>query len=450
MLIPRPTLASLARRLRALPPGLRTVDVEVDIDPLELVRSGAAAFGHAAFFSSPDGPAIGTLGVAHRMSASGPARLRQLDAGLATLDADLPTMIGFAFADDGSSGTDWEGFPSATLIVPEVAVVRTDGRSRLWIALPPGAEGHLLLTLAATLRAPVAEPTARGENSVEARPAPTDWLGLVDEAIATIKAGTMQKVVLSRSVVVRADAAFEAFDLVSTLRDSHPECRVFGWQEGGATFIGASPELLVAREDHHFRLAPLAGSAARGADPEEDRRLGDELLGSAKNRTEHDLVVEDAVQRLRPLTTSLERPPGPILHRFATVQHLATPMSGTTDARLLTLADALHPTPAVGGSPRSEALAFIDKMEAIDRGWYAGGIGWASPDGTGEIALGLRSALIRGSQAIAYAGNGIVADSDPVAELEETRLKLRPMVDLLGWSQVPSPQSPERGGTGNG
>jgi len=432
MLIPRPTLAAMARRLRALPAGLRSVDAEVDIDPLELVRSGASAFGHASFYASPDGPTIGTLGVAQRISASGPERLRRIDEGVAALDTEVPGMVGFAFNDD-VTGSDWEGFASATFVLPEVAVVRTGGRSRLWITLPPGAEGHLLLTLAAALKAAApAEPETIADNPVEARPAPTDWLGLVDEAVAAIKAGSMQKAVLARSLVVHADAAFEPFDLVSRLRDRYPECRVFGWQEGDATFIGASPELLVARQDHHFHLAPLAGSAARGSDPEEDRRLGDELLGSPKNRSEHALVVDDAVLRLRPLTRTLERPPGPVLHRFATVQHLATPITGTTDARLLALADALHPTPAVGGTPRAEALAFIEKMEEIDRGWYSGGIGWTSAGGMGEIALGLRSALVRGSQAIAYAGNGIVADSDPVTELEETRLKLRPMLELLG------------------
>jgi isochorismate synthase len=432
MLIPRPTLAALARRLRALPPGLRIADAEVDIDPLDLVRSGWSAFGHAAFYASPEGPVIGTLGAAHRVSTSGPGRLLRLDAGLRSIPPGTPALVGFAFDEDGAHGPDWEGFPSATLVVPEVAIVRSAGRSRLFIALPPGAEGHLLLTLAATLKAPAATADDRPrDHAVEPRPSPTDWIGLVDEAVAAIKAGSMQKVVLARSVVVRADAPIEAFDLVSALRDRYPECRVFGWQEGGATFIGASPELLVAREDHQFHLAPLAGSAARGTDAEEDRRLGDALLGSAKDRQEHRFVVEDAVQRLRLLATSLERSPMPVLQRFATVQHLATPIRGTTDARLLALADALHPSPAVGGTPRGDALSFLEKMEGIDRGWYSGGIGWADASGTGELAMALRSALIRGNQAIAYAGNGIVADSEPATELEETRLKLRPMLELL-------------------
>ena len=433
MLIPRPTLAALARRLRALPAGLRVVDAEVDVDPLDLVRSGATAFGHASFYASPDGSTIGTVGVAQRVSASGAGRLQTLDAHLRTLESGIPAMVGFAFDGDGTLGADWEGFPSASLVVPEVAVVRRAGKSRLWIALPPGAEGHLLLTLAATLKAPppIAE-DAPIDTTMEPRPSPTDWLGLVDEAVAAIKAGSMQKVVLARSVAVKAAMPIGAFDLVSELRDLYPECHVFGWQEGEAVFIGASPELLVARDGQNFHLAPLAGSAARGADAEEDRRLGDDLLGSAKNRQEHDFVVADAMQRLRPLTTTLERSPTPVLHRFATVQHLATSIQGTTDTRLLVLADALHPTPAVAGTPRTEALAFIEKMEGIDRGWYSGGIGWADASGTGELALGLRSAVIRGAQAIAYAGNGIVADSDPAAELEETRLKLRPMVEALG------------------
>jgi isochorismate synthase EntC len=269
MLIPRPTLAALARRLRALPAGLRVVDAEVDVDPLDLVRSGATAFGHASFYASPDGSTIGTVGVAQRVSASGAGRLQTLDAHLRTLESGIPAMVGFAFDGDGTLGADWEGFPSASLVVPEVAVVRRAGKSRLWIALPPGAEGHLLLTLAATLKAPppIAE-HAPNDTTMEPRPSPTDWLGLVDEAVAAIKAGSMQKVVLARSVAVKAAMPIAAFDLVSELRDLYPDCHVFGWQEGEAVFIGASPELLVARDGQNFHLAPLAGSAARGADAE--------------------------------------------------------------------------------------------------------------------------------------------------------------------------------------
>ena len=143
------------------------------------------------------------------------------------------------------------------------------------------------------------------------------------------------------------------------------------------------------------------------------------------------MVITDVLERLAPLVAGLHRSPTPQLHRFPSVQHLATPISGITSARILELAAALPPTAAGGGTPRSEALRFIEKAEGIDRGWYAGGIGWVDGSGDGEIAIGLRCALLRGHSAVAYAGNGIVADSIPAAELEETRLKLRPMLDLL-------------------
>ena len=155
------------------------------------------------------------------------------------------------------------------------------------------------------------------------------------------------------------------------------------------------------------------------------------MLASDKDRSEHSLVVDDIAVRLRPFAETLDVPVEPLLERFATVQHLATPITGTGDVRMLRLIEALHPTPAVGGTPRSEAMAFIAKIEGIDRGWYSGGIGWADPRGDGEVSVALRCALTRGDEAVLFAGNGIVAGSDPVAEVEETRLKFRPLLDLL-------------------
>lgn len=435
MLIPRTVLDDLDAALGASagsPAGaMRVVSVVIDLDPLDLVRSGAASFGFAAFFSSPEGREIGALGAARRLAASGTARFADLDARVAGVPAGAPVLAGFAFADDGPSGPDWEGFGAATAVVPEVAIVREAGQGRLVVVLPPGSDGRAILALLSSLLEVVA-PTAAAEvdQSIVSRPAPGDWVGTVDEAVAAVRSGDVAKVVLARSVEVRR-GSLDAFEMVSRLRSAHPSCRVFGWQEGDATFIGASPELLVARQGDFVHLAPLAGSAPRGADPESDRRLGDALLASAKDRFEHEVVVADAMERLGGLVTGLHRAPTPQLHRFAGVQHLATPITGTTGARILALAGALHPTAAVGGHPRDAAVALIDKMEGLDRGWYAGGIGWIDPEGDGELAIGLRCALVRGDRAILYAGNGIVADSDPTAELEETRLKLRALLDLL-------------------
>lgn len=435
MLISRPTLLAVDQALRAAEGPLRVASVEVDVDPLDLVRAGGEAFGWAGFYSSPDGRSIGGLGAAVTSLAGGPDRLRTLDAAIRDLPPGAHVLTGFAFDEGGPSGVEWEGFPAGAAVLPEVTVVRSGGRSRLVLAVRPGSDGRLLLGLLSALRVPDRPVETREvDHTVESRPLAGDWRDLVAEAVASIGAGAFEKVVLARTVSVRTSGSLAAFDLVARLRDAYPECRVYGWQAGETTFIGASPELLVAREGERFRLNPLAGSAARGGDGEEDRRLGDALLASDKDRHEHAVVVKDAIERLRPLAASIDHPEEPILQRYATVQHLATPISGRTEHRLLDLAGALHPTAAVGGAPRADALAFIAKQEGVDRGWYSGGIGWAGPSGDGELAVALRCALIRGDHATVYAGNGIVEGSDPEQELAETRLKLRPMLDLLTGS----------------
>ena len=156
-------------------------------------------------------------------------------------------------------------------------------------------------------------------------------------------------------------------------------------------------------------------------------------MRSPKDRFEHRLVVDDVVDRLRPFVDDVAVPDSPSLKRMATVQHLSTPVAGTLvhPTHVLALADALHPTPAVGGTPRQQSMAFIDKVEGFDRGWYAGGVGWVDGIGDGEFAIALRCGLLEGPQAHVFAGAGIVADSDPDAELLETRLKLRPLLELL-------------------
>jgi isochorismate synthase len=433
MLLPRPVLAELELRLGVPARGLRLVEVAVDIDPLDLVRSGAAAFGFAGFFASPEGREIGAIGAIRRFVAEGPHRLTALDRGLAAVSGDLPLLVGFGFGNETPGTGVWSGFPAAVAVLPAVMVVRTAGRGRLVVAVPPGSDGAAIVTLLAGLDAPGAvSPGGETEEEVEAAPPAADYVDAVDRAIAAIHTGRLSKVVLARSVLVRRGLPFDAFGVVSRLRADHPVSWVFGWQEGEATFVGASPELLVARREDHVHLSPLAGSAPRSADPEQDRRLGESLLASAKDRAEHEMVVVDAVERLGPLVSGLYRSPTPQLHRFPTVQHLATPISGTTRARLLELAEALHPTAAVGGLPREVAPGVIADFEQIERGWYAGGIGWTDAAGNGEVAVALRCALLRGEAAIAYAGCGIVADSVPAAELEETRLKLRPVLDALG------------------
>jgi len=422
----------LDEALRAASGMIRIASVDVDIDPLDLVRAGSEAFGWAGFYASPQARSIGALGSAATFAAGGPGRLETIDGEVRSLPDGVSLLLGFSFDENGPAGLDWEGFSSAAAILPEVCVTRVGGRSSLTVALRPGSDGRALLGLLSALRAPGDVVGDREvDHTVESRPLPDDWRDLVGEAVEAIGVDTFEKVVLARTVVVNTPRPQGPFDLAAQLRDRYPECRVFGWQQGESTFLGASPEVLITREGDRFQLSPLAGSAPRGADADRDRRFGDALLSSDKDRLEHSIVVEDAVRRLSSMTTGITHPSEPVLQRFATVQHLATPITGHTDRRLLDLAAALHPTAAVGGHPRAEALAFIAKQEGIDRGWYSGGIGWMEPGGDGELAIALRCALVRGDHAIVYAGNGIVDGSNPDEELIETRLKLRPMLDLL-------------------
>jgi isochorismate synthase EntC len=161
--------------------------------------------------------------------------------------------------------------------------------------------------------------------------------------------------------------------------------------------------------------------------------VGEALLASAKDRGEHALVVDDIAARLRPLTDALVVPEAPSLRRITTVQHLSTEITGrmANGTSLFDLVAGLHPTPAVGGTPRAEAMAFIDKVEGMDRGWYSGGVGWVGPEGDGDVAIALRCGLLSGHTGRLYAGNGIVSESEAEAELVETRWKFRPLFNLL-------------------
>jgi isochorismate synthase len=309
--------------------------------------------------------------------------------------------------------------------------VRREGRTRLTVAVPPGANPAAVLAAASTLRFPA---PAEAPAAVSVLEAPTleEWQRKVAAVVAALGRGGPAKVVLARTLQVALEQPPEPFDLVALLRERFPAAYAYGWQTGPAALVGASPELLVALRGRHFTCRPLAGSAGRGADPEADRRLGEALLGSAKDRAEHAFVVEAVTAALRPLVASLEVPAGPVLDRLPGVQHLATLLTGTTATRLLALAEALHPTPAVGGVPRDAALAAIAAAEGFDRGWYAGGIGWGDAGGDGEVALALRGALVRQDQATLYAGAGVLAGSEPAAEAAETGLKLGAMLGLFG------------------
>ncbi len=273
-----------------------------------------------------------------------------------------------------------------------------------------------------------------GRPIFEAREA-GDYRGAVERALARIAAGEFRKIVLARAQDVSADRALHPLTMLNGLRQRFPDCYAFSFAQGrGPSFIGATPERLARVSKGTLETEALAGTSRRGASASEDAALAAALLRSEKDRREHGQVLEDIVARLAPLGVVPEVPGAPQIRRLANVQHLHTPVTAALPetVKLLDAIAALHPTPAVGGSPREAAVARIRELEGFPRGLYAGALGWLNARGGGEFFVGIRSALVEGARARVYAGAGIVEGSAPDKEFAETELKFRAMIDALG------------------
>jgi isochorismate synthase len=262
----------------------------------------------------------------------------------------------------------------------------------------------------------------------------------------TAPGSSLHKVVLARALQLAADAPLDARVILRRLVAADPAAYGYlvdltsaGDGYAGAALVGASPELLVARSGDHVVCQPFAGSAPRDADPELDAANGAALAGSAKNRHEHQLVIDTMRAALDPLCADLAIAPEPRLSRTAAVWHLCTPISGRlrdTSTTAIDLVLALHPTPAVGGVPRYAASELIAALEG-DRGFYAGAVGWCDARGDGHWVVAIRCAQLSADRrtALARAGGGIVAESDPDDEVEETTTKFATILSALGVEQ---------------
>jgi menaquinone-specific isochorismate synthase len=260
-----------------------------------------------------------------------------------------------------------------------------------------------------------------------------DWERAVATAVTRIREGRLRKVVLARDVYATASADFDTRVLLRRLAASYPDCYTFAC----AGLIGATPELLIRRQDDAISSLVLAGTVARGRDAREDALLGARLLSSAKDTEEHGYAVAGVRAALAPLCATLSVDARPSLLRLANLQHLATAVTGTLTGRsqrehsVLALVAALHPTGAVCGTPTETAAELIRELEGMDRGRYAGPVGWVDTHGNGEWGIALRCAEVEGRRARLFAGCGIVAGSDPAAELAEAQAKFRPMQSAL-------------------
>ncbi len=251
----------------------------------------------------------------------------------------------------------------------------------------------------------------------------------VRTALTGLDAGELNKLVLARDTRLVADPPLR-FDPVSTaanLRREHPDCTTFAFRRpDGATFVGATPELLVESRDGTAHTVALAGTRRRGDTAQEDAELSRALEESTKEQHEHRLVVEALREALAPVAHRLDVPDRPTVRKLSKIQHLETTLRAelATEAGVLELVDLLHPSPAVGGTPRPVALDWLTQHEGLDRGWYAGPVGWIDAGLAGSFHVALRVALVDGTRATAFAGAGLVVGSDPHAEWEETEHKL--------------------------
>lgn len=303
-----------------------------------------------------------------------------------------------------------------SLVVPSV-VVRRDADGRQWRTTVGHVEDDDVTEIAP-------EPVLPDGFSLTSPRSHPDWQRTIADAVDEIVAGRLDKVVVAREVLVEANRPIVVPDVLERLRSLYPACVVFS-VDG---FLGASPELLVERRGTAVRSHPLAGTFPRSGDPHADELLAAELVASVKDQREHRFVIEEIDRVLRSRCVALDVPSTPSIMQLRNVLHLGTEISGTLSSpapSALALAAALHPTPAVAGTPTADALAWLSRHEGLSRGRYAGPVGWVDASGDGMFAIGIRSAEVDGRRARLFAGVGVVEGSDPRRELVETQLKLQ-------------------------
>jgi salicylate biosynthesis isochorismate synthase/menaquinone-specific isochorismate synthase len=358
--------------------------------------------------------------------------------------ASGPVFVGgFAFAPGGGSAPEWASLAPGQFVLPELSLAREGGEARATLtAVVDGDEApeavlerleRRLASIDPGAEMPLYDPDPVSSPRIATAAPPEHYEAAVARAVERIRAGDLEKVVLAREVRVHAREDHDPAALFASLRAAFPSCYCFLVGTPELAFAGASPELLVRREGARVQTVALAGTTRRSADPAVDRHLGEQLLHSPKDREEQAIVTRRIERRLAPVSVWVAAAEEPVIVRVQNVQHLATPIRAqlARPRSVLELAGLLHPTPAVGGEPWEHAKGLIPALEGLDRGWYAGPVGWTNFAEDGELCVALRCALLRGPVAHLYAGDGIVRDSAPDEELAETEAKLGALLPLL-------------------
>jgi menaquinone-specific isochorismate synthase len=408
-------------------------------------------------WEQPDrGFALAGLGVAHEAVSRGEGRFGDVAAEALRVAHDavleqpvgLPAgagpvwLGGFSFDPEGGRSSTWSSLPPASLVLPEISICRSGEEVFLTLnaVVSPGEDAERtsarldarLAGLREDATLPLLDPNPSAPEIRSARP-PAEFEAAVDAATARIEAGEVRKVVLAREVVLSAASAHDPAALFGAMREQFPACFCFCCGTPEAAFLGASPELLARRSGAGVSTVALAGSTRRSSDPAVDDHLGEQLLRSDKDRREQRIVTERIVRALRPHAVWVQAAEEPEIVKVANIQHLATPVIAqlAEPRSAVELAGILHPTPAVGGEPWPAAARTIAELELMDRGWYAAPVGWMDGTEDGEFCVALRSGLLRDREAHLFAGVGVVAGSEPAAELAETEVKLEALLPLL-------------------
>ncbi len=369
----------------------------------------------------------------------------ELSAQLVNEETAIQPVLfgGFSFDPLNDTPSEWKHFPPALFAVPTFQLIIKGEQAYVSIHLI--TENPHSFTDFEQLRkerdrlihaAQVSEPAGYKKPQVlkKEEMKKQEYMESIKKITDAIQAGEVDKVVIARALKLYFNEQLSAGSALYQAANEQPESFLFGMESEEQFFFGATPERLVKVEAKKALSTCLAGSTPRGHSVEEDRVLGDALLNDPKNRSEHQYVVQMIGDVFQEHCLNPRIPSEPKLLKIRDIQHLYTPVEGQLKQgrSLLDLVKALHPTPALGGEPKQQALSLIRSYEPMNRGYYAAPIGWMDANGDGEFAVAIRSAMLHGDKAYLYAGGGIVADSLPEAEYEETWVKFRPMLRVLG------------------
>ncbi|NYF25528.1 isochorismate synthase MenF [Sporosarcina sp. JAI121] len=425
------------------------------ISPLAFFEAGDSCYKDERFYWQNADKTLTLVGIGHAtvLTSEGAEdrfahiskSWKKLCAALIKEENDREPVLfgGFSFDPQSEKDSEWAAFPSAHFVVPSFQLSIANGKTTIAINLVTESddaadqfeklrdERDRLIHIAQVEDfALLAKPEVISIEELEKE----HYLETVSKVTKKINNGEAEKVVIARSLKLNFEHDVSAATALHHISNEQQESYHFGLQKDSQLFFGATPERLIEISNGRAYSACVAGSIKRGKSATEDRELGDELLEDSKNREEHQYVVNMISRVFNTFCTDIKISKVPKLMKVRDIQHLFTPVEGIVEqgTDIFSLVEALHPTPALGGVPTDISMDIIRSEENMDRGYYAAPIGWTDTAGNGEFAVAIRSALLDGDSAYLYAGGGIVADSEPDKEYDETWVKFRPVMRALG------------------